>query len=136
MIILPRKLNVPCESFYFRHYYLLIPLFRFQWKEPLMNLLDLARRDADDWIETVADMYREYPNRHCMTLPTNANSYFCKSLDELRKISRLLPFIYCHFGIMFSHHQSVASNYSYECCERKVFPANIFYRDFFLITKD
>ncbi|VDK86935.1 unnamed protein product [Litomosoides sigmodontis] len=58
------------------------------WKEPLINLLDLARRDADDWIETVADMYREYPDRHCMALPTSADSYFCKSLDELRKIVR------------------------------------------------
>ncbi|KAL3981495.1 hypothetical protein ACH3XW_43340 [Acanthocheilonema viteae] len=59
------------------------------WKEPLMNLLDLARRDADDWIETVADMYREYPNQQCITpIPTNADSYFCKSLDELRKMVR------------------------------------------------
>ncbi|EFO23538.2 hypothetical protein LOAG_04945 [Loa loa] len=59
------------------------------WKEPLINLLELARRDADDWIETVADMYREYPNRQCITpTPTNADSYFCKSLDELRKMVR------------------------------------------------
>ncbi|MCP9266430.1 Negative elongation factor A [Dirofilaria immitis] len=59
------------------------------WKEPLINLLDLARRDADDWIETVADMYREYPNRQCIIpIPSNADSYFCKSLDELRKIVR------------------------------------------------
>ncbi|VDO34509.1 unnamed protein product [Onchocerca flexuosa] len=59
------------------------------WKEPLINLLDLARRDADDWIETVADMYREFPNRQCIIpIPSNADSYFCKSLDELRKIVR------------------------------------------------
>ncbi|KAK6109705.1 hypothetical protein QQG55_37050 [Brugia pahangi] len=59
------------------------------WKEPLINLLDLARRDADDWIETIADMYREYPSRQCITpIPTNMDSYFCKSLDELRKMVR------------------------------------------------
>uniref|UniRef100_A0A915PNL9 HDAg domain-containing protein n=1 Tax=Setaria digitata TaxID=48799 RepID=A0A915PNL9_9BILA len=59
------------------------------WKEPLINLLDLARRDADDWIETVADMYREYPNRQCIIpIPSNTDSYFCKSLDELRKMVR------------------------------------------------
>lgn len=57
------------------------------WKGPLMNLLDLARRDADDWIETVADMYRDYPNRRSIIpIPSNASSYFCKTLDELRKI--------------------------------------------------
>uniref|UniRef100_A0A0R3RLL5 HDAg domain-containing protein n=1 Tax=Elaeophora elaphi TaxID=1147741 RepID=A0A0R3RLL5_9BILA len=64
-------------------------MFSFQWKEPLINLLDLARRDADDWIETVADMYREYPIRQSViTIPTNADSFFCKSLDELRKMVR------------------------------------------------
>lgn len=75
------------------------------WKEPLLNLLDLARRDADDWIETVADMYREYPNRQCIIpVPSNADSYFCKSLEELRKMVkrhyadnslRLLPIDLC-----------------------------------------
>lgn len=66
-------------------------VFWFQWKEPLINLLDLARRDADDWIETVADMYREYPIRQCIIpIPTNADSYFCKSLDELRKMGKVL----------------------------------------------
>ncbi|VDN87316.1 unnamed protein product [Brugia pahangi] len=34
-------------------------------------------------------MYREYPSRQCITpIPTNMDSYFCKSLDELRKMVR------------------------------------------------
>lgn len=68
-------------------------LFSFQWKEPLINLLDLARRDADDWIETVADMYREYPDWQCITpIPINGDSYFHKSLDELRRIGKFVLF--------------------------------------------
>ncbi|VDD89209.1 unnamed protein product [Enterobius vermicularis] len=57
------------------------------WRVPLQNLLALARRDADDWIETVADMYRDYPTRRSVNpVPSNPNSYFCKTLDELRRI--------------------------------------------------
>lgn len=57
------------------------------WKGPLINLLELARRDADDWIETVADMYRDYPSRRSINpVPSNPSSYFCKTLDELRRI--------------------------------------------------
>uniref|UniRef100_A0A914ZK98 HDAg domain-containing protein n=1 Tax=Parascaris univalens TaxID=6257 RepID=A0A914ZK98_PARUN len=56
------------------------------WKGPLMNLLDLARRDADDWIETVSNMYRDFPSRRCVIpLPSDPNSYFCRTLDELKK---------------------------------------------------
>lgn len=51
-----------------------------------MNLLDLARRDADDWIETVSNMYRDFPSRRCVIpLPSDPNSYFCRTLDELKK---------------------------------------------------
>ncbi|MFH4980272.1 hypothetical protein AB6A40_006981 [Gnathostoma spinigerum] len=57
------------------------------WRGPLLNLLELARRDADDWIETVSDMYRDYPNRRSiMSVPSNPESYFCRTLNELRKI--------------------------------------------------
>ncbi|VDN07700.1 unnamed protein product [Thelazia callipaeda] len=57
------------------------------WKEPIINLLDLARRDADDWVEMVANMYKDYPNRYAI-VPVfyNEDSFFNKSLDELRKI--------------------------------------------------
>lgn len=72
--------------------------FLFQWREPLGNLLELARRDADDWIETVADMYRDYPNRQCITpILTNTDSFFCKSLDELKKMGEHLAFIRYRF---------------------------------------
>ncbi|KHN88485.1 Negative elongation factor A [Toxocara canis] len=88
------------------------------WKGPLLNLLDLARRDADDWIETVSNMYRDFPSRRCVIpVPSDPSSYFCRTLDELRKIVkkhsaednlRLLPLdkcvvsqsaIKCRYGI-------------------------------------
>ncbi|VDK45169.1 unnamed protein product [Anisakis simplex] len=88
------------------------------WKDPLLNLLDLARRDADDWIETVSNMYRDFPSRRCVIpIPSDSSSYFYKTLDELRKIVkkhaaednlRLLPLdkcvvsqsaIKCRYGI-------------------------------------
>ncbi|VDN20862.1 unnamed protein product [Gongylonema pulchrum] len=59
------------------------------WRKPLTTLLELAQNDADDWIETVANMYREYPDRQCIIpLPSNSNSYFLKTLEELRKLGR------------------------------------------------
>jgi hypothetical protein len=61
------------------------------WREPLTSLLELARRDADDWVETVADMFRDFPEKGCIrALPSNKDSYFYKTLDELYKLGRLI----------------------------------------------
>ncbi|KAI1726269.1 negative elongation factor A [Ditylenchus destructor] len=60
------------------------------WKEPLNNLLELARRDADDWVETIADMYRDFPNQGCIRCePSNKESYFNKTLEELQRITKM-----------------------------------------------
>ncbi|KAI1732748.1 negative elongation factor A [Ditylenchus destructor] len=60
------------------------------WKEPLNNLLELARRDADDWVETIADMYRDFPNQGCIRCePSNKDSYFNKTLEELQRITKM-----------------------------------------------
>ncbi|VDN59303.1 unnamed protein product [Dracunculus medinensis] len=55
------------------------------WRDPLMNLLNLARRDADDWIETVSYLYRDFPSHKCITPLVEPTSYFCRTLEELRK---------------------------------------------------
>ncbi|KAH7716465.1 Negative elongation factor A [Aphelenchoides avenae] len=59
------------------------------WKEPLNTLLDVAKRDADDWVETVGDMYRDYPEKSCIRAqPSNPESQFCKTLEELVQMAR------------------------------------------------
>lgn len=54
-----------------------------------MNLLNLARRDADDWIETVSYLYRDFPSHKCITPLVEPTSYFCRTLEELRKTSKI-----------------------------------------------
>ena len=60
------------------------------WREPLNALVDLARRDADDWVETMADMYRDFPEKGCIRMPLNQESEFYKTLDELYKLGELI----------------------------------------------
>lgn len=44
----------------------------------------MASRDADDWVETVADMYRDFPEKSCIRCqPSNPESHFCKTLQDL-----------------------------------------------------
>lgn len=49
-------------------------------------LLELASRDADDWVETIADMYRDIPSTGVI-IPgcSNKNSHFAKALEDMTK---------------------------------------------------
>ncbi|VDO75186.1 unnamed protein product [Heligmosomoides polygyrus] len=52
----------------------------------LLTLLDLASKDADDWVETIADMYRDMPSTGVIIpVCTNKDSHFAKTLDDLTK---------------------------------------------------
>lgn len=52
----------------------------------LLTLLDLASKDADDWVETIADMYRDMPSSGVIIpVCTNKDSHFAKTLDDLTK---------------------------------------------------
>ncbi|XGW33645.1 hypothetical protein V3C99_017783, partial [Haemonchus contortus] len=52
----------------------------------LLALLDLASKDADDWVETIADMYRDVPSTGVI-IPvfTNKDSHFAKTIEDLTK---------------------------------------------------
>uniref|UniRef100_A0A915D0G9 HDAg domain-containing protein n=1 Tax=Ditylenchus dipsaci TaxID=166011 RepID=A0A915D0G9_9BILA len=95
------------------------------WRQPLTNLIELARRDADDWVETVADMYRDFPEQKCIRCePSNKDSYFNKTLEELHRIvkqridvptvSRVLP---PDFAIL--SHSAIKARYGYAEIEEK-----------------
>ncbi|VDM80964.1 unnamed protein product [Strongylus vulgaris] len=52
----------------------------------LTTLLDLASKDADDWVETIADMYRDIPSTGVIIpVSSNKDSHFAKTLDDLTK---------------------------------------------------
>ncbi|WKY16192.1 hypothetical protein Q1695_001126 [Nippostrongylus brasiliensis] len=52
----------------------------------LLALLDLASKDADDWVETIADMYREMPTSGVIIpVTTNKDSHFAKTLEDITK---------------------------------------------------
>ncbi|EYC18180.1 hypothetical protein Y032_0028g1717 [Ancylostoma ceylanicum] len=52
----------------------------------LTTLLDLASKDADDWVETIADMYRDITSTGVIIpVSTNKDSHFAKTLDDLTK---------------------------------------------------
>lgn len=52
----------------------------------LTVLLDLASKDADDWVETIADMYRDIPSAGVI-IPgsSNKDSHFAKTLEDMTK---------------------------------------------------
>ncbi|KAL3105648.1 hypothetical protein niasHT_029064 [Heterodera trifolii] len=56
------------------------------WKEPLLNLIELARRDPDDWVEAMADLFRNFPDLGFIQSSSRPDSYFSKTLDELEQI--------------------------------------------------
>ena len=67
------------------------PFFRlifllFQWKDALANLLSLALKDADDWVQTIADLLKDYPSEGVISFPDDDFSHFSKTLVELRKL--------------------------------------------------
>ncbi|VDM58164.1 unnamed protein product [Angiostrongylus costaricensis] len=49
-------------------------------------LLELASKDADDWVETIADMYRDIPSTGVI-IPScsSKNSHFAKALEDMTK---------------------------------------------------
>ncbi|ETN83505.1 hypothetical protein NECAME_01812 [Necator americanus] len=52
----------------------------------LTTLLDLASKDADDWVETIADMYRDITSTGVIIpVSTNKDSHFAKTLEDLTK---------------------------------------------------
>ncbi|VDK58348.1 unnamed protein product [Cylicostephanus goldi] len=52
----------------------------------LTTLLDLASKDADDWVETIADMYRDITSTGVIIpVSSNKDSHFAKTLDDLTK---------------------------------------------------
>lgn len=55
-------------------------------KIPLCNLLEVARRDPDDWVETIADIYRQFPDFGYIQCSSKQDSYFTKTQLELEKI--------------------------------------------------
>ncbi|KIH69262.1 hypothetical protein ANCDUO_00389 [Ancylostoma duodenale] len=58
----------------------------FQTHAALTTLLDLASKDADDWVETIADMYRDITSTGVIIpVSTNKDSHFAKTLDDLTK---------------------------------------------------
>ncbi|KAK5971267.1 Negative elongation factor A, partial [Trichostrongylus colubriformis] len=57
----------------------------------LLTLLDLASKDADDWVETIADMYRDMPSTGVIIpVCTNKDSHFAKTLEDLTKCCMFL----------------------------------------------
>ncbi|KAL7075166.1 hypothetical protein ACQ4LE_006157 [Meloidogyne hapla] len=56
------------------------------WKEPLFNLLEVARRDPDDWVETVADIFRNFPDEGSIQCSSKADSFFNRTQLELERI--------------------------------------------------
>uniref|UniRef100_A0A914HM42 HDAg domain-containing protein n=1 Tax=Globodera rostochiensis TaxID=31243 RepID=A0A914HM42_GLORO len=64
----------------------LSPKILHAWKEPLLNLIQLARRDPDDWVEAMADLFRNFPDLGSIQCSSRPDSYFNKTLDELMRI--------------------------------------------------
>uniref|UniRef100_A0A915LIU7 NELF-A N-terminal domain-containing protein n=1 Tax=Meloidogyne javanica TaxID=6303 RepID=A0A915LIU7_MELJA len=56
------------------------------WKEPLFNLLEVARRDPDDWVETVADIFRNFPDEGLIQCSSKTDSFFNRTQLELERI--------------------------------------------------
>ncbi|KJH42323.1 hypothetical protein DICVIV_11698 [Dictyocaulus viviparus] len=52
----------------------------------LAVLLELAGKDADDWVETIADMYRDMPSATVIAPGcSNNDSHFAKTLEDMSK---------------------------------------------------
>ncbi|CAJ0958260.1 unnamed protein product, partial [Mesorhabditis belari] len=58
-----------------------------KWRPQVEILLNLARRDADDWVEAVAEFYRELPQTsRIVPEPSASESHFYSALGELKEI--------------------------------------------------
>uniref|UniRef100_A0A914WGN7 HDAg domain-containing protein n=1 Tax=Plectus sambesii TaxID=2011161 RepID=A0A914WGN7_9BILA len=59
------------------------------WREPIDNLLSLAMQDADDWVQTVGDLLKEYAQDGTVSFASiDDASHFSRTLVELRKLAR------------------------------------------------